>query len=210
MWYEWAGVLACWYFQIYLIVAEGKYSSGIQFLHRYSLGDVTCPPVWGREIDCVCLCSNLTGGRAAVDSSMGGVSVISFSQRCLPVSRGRFDTRFVIADRNRWALYCQGPCLYGNVNWVSPADRTVDPTVPAASSGWQQPCSRGWEKPRAGGASQRGGYFARSSLGNAKVVERRNIRITLNALSGRCLIAKMIKTSHTRLQSTSHFANNNK
>lgn len=82
---------------------------------------------------------------AAVDSSVGGVSFISFSQLCLPVSRGRFDSRFVIADRNRWALYCQGPCLYGNVNWVSPADRTVDPTVPAASSGWQQPCSRGWE-----------------------------------------------------------------
>lgn len=82
---------------------------------------------------------------AAVDSSMGGVSFISFSLLCLPVSRGRFDSRFVIADRNRWALYCQGPCLYGNVNWVSPADRTVDPTVPAASSGWQQPCSRGWE-----------------------------------------------------------------
>jgi len=145
MWYEWASVLACWYFQIYPIVAEGKYSSGIQFLHRYSLRDVTCSPVWGREIDCVCLRSNLTGGRGCSWLSMGGVSVISFSQRCLPVSRGRFDTRFVIADRNRWALYCQGPCLYGNVNWVSPADRTVDPTVPAASSGWQQACSRGWE-----------------------------------------------------------------
>lgn len=145
MWYEWAGVLACWYFQICPIESEGKYSSGIQFLHCYSLRDVTCSPVWGREIDCVCLCSNLTGREAAVDSSVGGVSFISFSQLCLPVSRGRFDSRFVIADRNRWALYCQGPCLYGNVNWVSPADRTVDPTVPAASSGWQQPCSRGWE-----------------------------------------------------------------
>lgn len=38
-----------------------------------------------------------------------------------------------MADRNRWSLHCQPGCLHGNVNWVSPADRTGDLTAPAAS-----------------------------------------------------------------------------
>lgn len=152
---------------------------------------------------------------AAVDSSMGGVSFISFSLLCLPVSRGRFDSRFVIADRNRWALYCQGPCLYGNVNWVSPADRTVDPTVPAASSGWQQPCSRGWEAQ--GRRSLTVGWiFCQVKFRKCKSSRIKNILITLNGLRRRYLTgfsAKMIKKAifmlHTQdVSSTNHFSNN--
>lgn len=49
------------------------------------------------------------------------------------VFSGLGDTRFVMADRNRWSLHCQPGCLHGNVNWVSPADRTGDLMEPAAS-----------------------------------------------------------------------------
>lgn len=32
------------------------------------------------------------------------------------VFSGLGDTRFVMADRNRWSLHCQPGCLHGNVN----------------------------------------------------------------------------------------------
>lgn len=47
-----------------------------------------------------------------------------------------------MADGNRWRLHCQPGCLHGNVNWVSPADRTADPlSAPAASARPRLPSS---------------------------------------------------------------------
>lgn len=103
---------------------------------QWSLGDVGCFIRANRPAAFAALRS-LTGEWMSVKS------MAAFTRRrslCLVIRcggpvvfSGLGDTRFVMADRNRWSLHCQPGCLHGNVNWVSPADRTGDLMEPAVS-----------------------------------------------------------------------------